>query len=110
MGPRGTGNEADFHEDALAYLFEGTKLWLSSMSGTGYKGVTKLMDPKRAEKPFQARGPPPEYRCLGYFATAVEGAIAYAKCNSGWTPNRAITSTATPSTVGRCGSLVVPKP
>ena len=55
----------------------GVQLQLSSRSGTGYLGVTYVRN--NASKPYQARGPKPELRFLGYFATAVEAAVCYAQ-------------------------------
>jgi len=57
---------------------EGFKLHCSASNKTGYKGV--CYNPgKCPNKPYRVAGPQPEQRSLGYFATALEAAIAYAK-------------------------------
>ena len=56
----------------------GFKLIMSSRSGTGYKGVG-ILPQANARKPYNVRGPGPETRHIGSFATAVEGAVAYAR-------------------------------
>ena len=62
----------------VAARADGWSLHLSARSATGYTGV--CYNPKAyARKPYHARGPPPQLRHLGSFATAVEGAVAYAK-------------------------------
>ena len=67
---------------------DGVKLWLSARSNnsTGYKGVNKKTCPKSAAKPFVAQGPQPEKMHIGYYATAVQAAVAYAKFMAGEEP------------------------
>ena len=77
---------------SLAALFgtetsEGRGVWragrfnliLDPSSNAGLKGV--CYDPKRGghKKSYEARGPAPEEKFLGWFATAVEAAVAYAQ-------------------------------
>ena len=57
---------------------EGFSLHLSMRSTTGYRGVRHTPS-ACPNKPYQSRGPQPEKKCLGYFETAVEAAVAYAR-------------------------------
>ena len=57
---------------------EGITLHMSARNTTtGYKGVT--FNAQIQSKPFQTYGPGPQNKFLGCFATAVEGAVAYAR-------------------------------
>merc|ERR1719469_869018 len=61
----------------FAHEADGMTLHLSAKSATGYKGVIHC--PSMKARPFKAMGPGRDGAFLGYFATAVEAAVCYAR-------------------------------
>ena len=68
--------ESHEQERACVNAFDGLMLHLSAFNATGYKGVFRQAqaDRKKCYRVYR-RG-----KFLGYFMTALEGAIAYARC------------------------------
>ena len=69
----------DEQQEAVVEQAEGLRLHLSQKSSTGYKGVCRALGCTRES--YQARGPAVagQQPHLGYFRTAVKGAVAYAR-------------------------------
>ena len=87
----------------LVTFAQGLRLHLSPNSNTGYVGVY-FRKKAPARNPFVATAP--GWRHLGYFATAVEAAVAYAKVAGGGKdhvgkPSSDITSTTASNTLAR---------
>lgn len=79
--PEGGEASTGAPSNALVRHAMGYDLYMSASNKTGYKGVS--YDPARCpNKPYRAAGPQPEQRFLGSFETAVDAAVAYAKCVS----------------------------
>ena len=67
--------EVEEEEVEVEEVEEGMQLHLSGLNKTGYKGVTHLLKMKK----FRAMETGPQGKPLGYFDTAVEAAVRYAR-------------------------------
>eukprot|EP00964_Phaeocystis_antarctica_P158716 scaffold129535_cov63-Phaeocystis_antarctica.AAC.1 len=67
--------EKEGRDESMVDHAEGMQLHLSGLNKTGYKGVTHLLKRKK----FRAMETGPQGKPLGYFDTAVEAAVCYAR-------------------------------
>ena len=75
--PKAGASSASSAAAEVPHEAEGLRLHLSAKSATGYKGVIHC--PSMKARPYKAMGPGRDGAFLGYFATAVEAAVCYAR-------------------------------